>query len=102
LLIPPISYDYKLSLLVAAVALAALEFERMAADSHPGAFGLAAFVLMVAAYTTTLYSFAFKPTMLDNNCPALFVMLACVTALTALRSAHGHAAPPQIVAAAVG
>jgi hypothetical protein len=98
LLIPPISYDYKLSILVAPVALAALEFERTAADTHPGAIGLAAFVVMVSAYTTTLYSFAFKPTVLDNNCPALFVMLACVTALAALRSAE----PAANLAPAVG
>ena len=102
LLIPPISYDYKLSIIVPAIALAALEFERTAAETHPGALGVAAFVVMVSAYTTTLYSFAFKPTVLDNNCPALFVMLACVTTLTALRSAARPAAPAAIVAAAVG
>lgn len=98
LLIPPISYDYKLSILVPAIALAALEFERTAAHTHPGAFGVGSFVVMVSAYSTTLYSFAFKPTVLDNNCPALFVMLACVTALAALRSA----APTAIAAPAVG
>jgi hypothetical protein len=102
MLIPPISYDYKLSILAPAIALAALEFERAAGHVHPGRLGLAAFVVMVAAYTTTLYSFGFKPTILDNNCPALLVMLACLTGLTALRSAARHGEPAVVVAAGVG
>ena len=102
MLIPPISYDYKLSILAPAIALAALEFERGARHVHPGSLGLAAFVVMVAAYTTTLYSFGFKPTVLDNNCPALLVILACVTGLAVLRSAARHGDPAVVVADGVG
>lgn len=87
MLIPPISYDYKLSILAPAMGMAAIEFERCAASRiHPRAPGLAVLAVMVAAYTTTLWTFELKPTVLDNNCPALLVIVACVTLLAAMRS----------------
>jgi hypothetical protein len=87
MVIPSVSFDYKLSILIAPTALAVVEFEQRAvAPSHPRTAGIAALVLLIAAYTTTLFSFYLKPTALDNNCPALFVMLGCVTALAWMRS----------------
>lgn len=87
LLIPPVSLDYKLSILVAPTALAVIEFaQRAAVPSHPRGPGIAALFLMIAAYATTLFTYELKPTVLDNNCVALFVMLGCVTAMAAMRS----------------
>lgn len=87
MLIPPMSFDYKLSILVAPTALAVIEFERSAASpSHPRIAGIATLVLLVAAYTTTLLTYELKPTLLDNNCVALLVMLGCVTAMAVFRS----------------
>lgn len=87
LVIPPISSDYKLSLLVAPTAMAVVEFERYAGSpSHPRRPGIAALVMMIAAYATTLFPYSLKPTLLDNNCLALLVMLGCVTAMAAIRS----------------
>ena len=87
MVIPSVSFDYKLSILVAPTALAVLEFERWAGlPAHPRRAGIAALVLMIGAYATTLFSFELKPALLDNNCVALFVMLGCVTAMAAMRS----------------
>lgn len=98
MVIPSVSFDYKLSILVAPAALAVIEFERWAAfPSHPRHAGIAALVLMVGAYTTTLFSFELKPALLQNNCLALFVMLGCVTAMAVMRS-NVKAASPAVAA----
>lgn len=98
MVIPSVSFDYKLSILVAPTALAVIEFEQWAVSpSHPRRAGIAALWLMIAAYATTLFSFELKPALLDNNCLALFVMLGCVTAMAAMRSAV-RAAPTVVPA----
>ena len=90
--IPPISYDYKLAILPPAVALAALEFERSSAmRRHPQAAGLAVLMIMVAAFSITLYSYQLKPTLLDNSCPELLVIVGCVAVLAVMRSTARHA-----------
>lgn len=87
LIIPSISNDYTLPILVPA---AAMFFERLQiANKGRIRAGLGAFmlVLMSFAYSSTLFSYTNKaslPFLIENNLPALFLVLLTATALVAL------------------
>jgi len=85
LLIPSVSHDYKLSILAAPMAL--FYHQRSFAESDSFrlrmVLSLLAFV-MCTAYSSTLFSFTNKPTLLGNNLTALMVMLFAVTAFSLL------------------
>jgi len=90
LLIPSVSHDYKLSILVAPMALF---FHQRPFAENDGfrmrmAFSLLTFIICIA-YSSTLFSFTNKPTLLGNNLTALMVMLFAVTAFSLLdKSGH--------------
>lgn len=91
LLIPPLSHDYKLSILAAPMAIFYLklgEWYRISAErrSLRVYHGALVFVLSIA-YASTLFSFVSKPGtfIIANNFPALMVMLIAVTVLSSLK-----------------
>lgn len=85
LLIPPVSHDYKLSILAAPVAIL---FSDMSSFSEGVIRSRRHIIIMIlvftlsAAYSTTLFSYTNKPLMLANNLPALFTMLLATTCLS--------------------
>ncbi len=83
LVIPAISQDYTLSILVAPMAVLVLSGDGGEAVMKPvlriACAGLTAILWL--AYASTLFSYTNKPHFLSNNFPALFVMLLSVTAL---------------------
>jgi hypothetical protein len=90
-LLPSISNDYELSILAAPVAMLLVEVIEFGAepDGQWPARGLAALCILAfsAAYSSTLFSFAQKPSELivANACPALLTMLGAVTVLSLTR-----------------
>lgn len=95
LLIPSVSHDYKLSILAAPVALLFHRRRPFAANGNlrlQAIFGLLTFVFCVA-YSSTLFSYTNKPALLDNNLPALTVMLFITAAFALLGSGRQSPAP---------
>jgi len=80
LLIPPVSHDYKLSILPAFVSflLSSNNFEKFFNKNKSNSLPL--FILFFA-YSSTLFSYTNKPSFLQNNLPALVVILLTVTFL---------------------
>lgn len=88
LIIPAASFDYKLPILAAPLALVlcclpALETTRQKIIS------IACIVFLSAAYWSTLYPYQVKPDFMAHNFPALMVILVCVMGLHSLT--HGKA-----------
>jgi len=89
LTIPALSHDYTLSYLVGPVIWLLAYLEENQADSS-GQAAVAAgqhlmpIVLLVFCFTGTFFSYLQKPVLLQNQFPALFIMLVC-TALLAKR-----------------
>ncbi len=83
LLIPSVSHDYKLSILIPPVAGLFVSESRQegAQQSMPVRllYGVFAFV-----YSSTLFSYTFKPPFLQNNFPALLVLLILTTVLSGM------------------
>lgn len=95
--IPSLSYDYKLSLLPPVVALVfpgILSFKDSV--NRPRTIALA--FLFSLAYSSTLYSFTNKPPVLQNNLPALFVIMLC----TVLACVTSGEKPPASIGAKAG
>ena len=84
LLIPPVSHDYKLSILAAPVALlfSSKGFLEKADTPRKQIFLIEMLFIFSAAYTSTLFSYTNKPLTLNNNFPALLIMLGIVTLLS--------------------
>jgi hypothetical protein len=85
LIIPPISFDYKLCILPASVALsipAILAFE----DSRYRSLTTLLVFILSVAYSSTLYSYRVKPLMIRNDLPVLLVILAIYTILSCVRA----------------
>jgi hypothetical protein len=86
LLIPSVSHDYKLSILIPPAACLFVHESRQEGAQHPAVgllYGVFAFV-----YSSTLFSYTFKPPFLQNNFPALLVLLILTTVLSGF-SGHG-------------
>jgi hypothetical protein len=83
LLLPVISHDYKLPLLAGPVALAFYQDPLPENASYPLRLIhlLLTFVFFII-YSSLLFSYAHKPTILDNNLPALLTLLIVTTMLT--------------------
>ncbi len=85
LLIPPVSHDYKLSILAAPVAILFSEmtsFSEISMRSRQWFFTMWLVFIMAAAYSTTLFSYTNKPFLLTYNFPALITMLLATTYLS--------------------
>jgi hypothetical protein len=82
-LIVPTSNDYTLSFLTAPVALL---FAAVAVDKFKARY-LASLLILVAAFAfgSTLFPFKYKPYFLNNNFPALFLILVSIVVLYLLR-----------------
>ena len=83
--IPSVSFDYKLSLLPACIAVSIpsmLPFEK---KRNRFLLSLLAFVFAIA-YSSTLYSYTNKPKLLHNNLPALLLILLLCTILSLMKS----------------
>jgi hypothetical protein len=85
LLIPPVSHDYKLSILAAPVAILLSDMssfpEGVIRSRWLFIFMLLVFTLSTA-YATTLFSYTNKPSILAYNFPALITMLLATTCLS--------------------
>jgi hypothetical protein len=86
LVLPPLSNDYTLAVLAAPVAVLVLRpNDPPPADASGGRRLMrpVSNLALAAAYVSTLFAFNYKPhtLWLENNFPALFVMLLAVTAL---------------------
>jgi hypothetical protein len=85
LLIPPVSHDYKLSILAAPVVILLSE---MASFFEGSIRSRRHFIIMMlvftlsTAYSTTLFSYTNKPPILAYNFPALITMLLATTCLS--------------------
>jgi hypothetical protein len=92
LVLPSISFDYKLSLLPAAIVLlipAVLPFEQGTSRFWPA---FLTFVFAIA-YSCTLYSFTNKPEMLQYNLPSLLIIIG-ISAIAAAAKPVATAEPP--------
>ena len=85
LLIPSTSHDYKLTVLGAPMAIF---LYCISSCKNPRKQLLSAVLLFVisVAYSTTMFSFTNKPHFLQNNLPALMVILVSLTLLAMLRN----------------
>jgi hypothetical protein len=83
LLIPSVSHDYKLSILIPpVVGLFVHESRLEGVQQYPAVrllYGVFALV-----YSSTLFSYSFKPPFLQNNFPALLVLLILTTILSGI------------------
>jgi uncharacterized membrane protein YeaQ/YmgE (transglycosylase-associated protein family) len=88
LVIPSVSHDYKLALLGGPMAVA---FNSFSASTRGRRWSVFSPLVVIAAlaYASTLYSFVYKESFLQNNFPALLVILAAFTALAFLSDARG-------------
>ncbi len=83
LLLPPVSNDYKLTLLTAATAAAFPNRALM----RPGArrvFSIGLLLICSFSYASTCFSLTNKPSVFKHNLPALLMMLCCWTICTLL------------------
>jgi hypothetical protein len=87
LLIPSASNDYTLSILAAPIAIlfSGLFASPESTIRPPQRFIFTALVFILSvAYSSTLFPYTNKPFFLQNNCPALFVMLLTITCLSVM------------------
>ncbi len=83
MLIPPVSHDYKLSILTGPVAflLSAVRINMRTHDRCKVALYLLLFVFSFA-YASTLFSFSNKPLLFANNFAGLLIMLLAITGMS--------------------
>ena len=91
LIIPSISFDYKLSILPASVALSIPAILERQGGRNRSLVSLLVFVLFMV-FSSTLYSYRVKPEIIRNDLPALLVILAIYTILSFVKS-DGMAEP---------
>lgn len=84
LLIPSISHDYTLSFLAAPVAILFSDNKFRGRRENPFLHIIFIVLLLIfsAAYSSTLFSYRYKPFILQNNFPALITMLFVITILS--------------------
>jgi hypothetical protein len=83
LVIPSVSHDYKLSILGAPVAFLFSKKDIWEGNRNTNIHRILMWLLLFfsAIYSSTLFSFAYKPLLLRNNFPALVTLLFMVTFL---------------------
>jgi hypothetical protein len=84
-IIPSVSFDYKLSMLPASIIISMPEILLNEEGKNRPLAILLAFVFSVA-YSSTLYSYADKPKIVQNNFPALLLILIVCTILSCVKS----------------
>jgi len=88
LIIPSVSVDYKLSILAAPVAVFLSDIFCFLAPPktrpHRYIFSILLLLIFSAAYSSTLFSYTYKPLLLRNNFPALLAMLLSITCFSFL------------------
>jgi Glycosyltransferase family 87 len=84
LIIPSLSFDYKLSILPACILLSLPKTNLFREGRKSAGVILLAFVIAFA-YSSTLYSYTNKPQLLQNDFPALLILLVAMTILSGLR-----------------
>jgi Glycosyltransferase family 87 len=87
LVLPSLSFDYKLSILPACILLSIPNTALFRGGKNSLGICLLAFVFS-AAYSSTLYSYTNKPQLLQNNLPALLILLLVTTILSGWKSEH--------------
>jgi hypothetical protein len=100
LLIPPLSHDYKLSILAAPVAILFLN-DTLRENTRGTCLRIIFIVLILifsAAYSSTLFSYTNKPLILQNNFAALLTMLLVITFLSLVSkpSLEGKVSEPTV------
>ena len=86
-LIPSVSHDYKLSILIAPFAILLLDIESFYKQTTKPKQVIILIILtsvLSIAYFSTLFSYTNKPTLIQNNSPALFTMLLVTTFLSVI------------------
>ena len=81
LLLPPVSNDYKLTLLTAAMA-AAFPHRSLRRQGIQRVFSMALLLACAFSYASTCFSLTNKPRLFKHNLPALFIALCCWTLFT--------------------
>jgi Glycosyltransferase family 87 len=84
-IIPSVSFDYKLSMLPASVIISMPEILLNEEGKNQPLAILLAFIFSVA-YSSMLYSYTNKPKILQNNFPALLLILIICTILSCIKS----------------
>ena len=79
-MIPSVSYDYKLAMLAAPMSIAFNNLS-IGRGALKKCLSLAVIFFAALAYSTTLYSFKYRPDFLTNSMPLLFVVLTAITIL---------------------
>jgi hypothetical protein len=79
-LVIPVSVDYTLPMLVAPLAIFLSSLQGLSGSPAKKLVSILLILLISIAYATLLYPFKYKPPFLNNNFPALFVMLVSTTA----------------------
>ena len=103
LLIPPVSHDYKLSILAAPVAILLSDMSSLSEGSKRSRWHFIIMMLVFilsTAYFTTLFSYTNKPRILAYNFPALITMLLATTCLSIMSGANliGKASESKVTA----
>lgn len=84
LLLPAISHDYKLSILGSAVGIALGSYIDTEMKSKFRILHIFLISLITFSYSSVLFSYVNKPVLLQNNLPALMLILLCFTVMTLL------------------
>jgi hypothetical protein len=87
LLIPPVSHDYKLSILAAPAAIFLSDvsyFSEGDKRSRRHFVNMMLVFILSTAYSTTLFSYTHKPLTLASNFPALIIMLLITTCFSVI------------------
>jgi len=92
-MIPSVSFDYKLSLLPASMAISIPEI-LLSEDGKNRPLVMALAFVFAVAYSSMLYSYTNKPRILENNFPALLLMLFICTILAVMNSHRLSRIPP--------
>jgi hypothetical protein len=94
-LVPSVSYDYALSILPAAVAIAFDKGTFMPVSRSRRVVSVLLVILVGFTFSSTLYSYANKPFYFGNNLPALMLLLFALTILCLIQKSFSFADPPS-------
>ncbi len=89
LIIPTISNDYKLPLLIGPVALLVSTWPPLEKFSKQ-LISIVLLVIVLMAFWSTLYPFKIKPEILQNSMPVLLIILIAVTLVNLLKNDETH------------
>lgn len=94
-LVPSVSYDYALSILPAAMAIAFDRSTFLASARARRVVSILLVILIGFAFSSTLYSNANKPFYFGNNLPALMLLLFALTILSLMPKSFSFADAPS-------